>query len=134
MNARTLATLALSAAIGTFAIASVHAQDAKAAGSSSALPHAAMPSSDAMHKDCMQMHKDAMHKDCMQMHKDTMHKDGMPMKMGAMHKDGMPMEKGAMKSKSMQHDGMMKKDGAMPMQKDDAMKMQRDTGDAMSGG
>ena len=122
MNARTLATLALSAAIGTFAIASVHAQDAMAAGSSSALPHAAMPSSDAMHKDAMQMKKDAMHK------------DAMPMKKGAMHKGAMPMKKDAMKSKPMQHDGMMKKDGAMPMQKDDAMKMQRDTGDAMSGG
>ena len=88
MNARTLATLALSAAVGTFALAPAFAQDAMPAGSSSAMSHDAMQSKDAM--------KGAMHKDGMKTKKDAM-------KSKAMQHDG------AMK---------MKKDDAMKMKKD----------------
>ncbi|MDE1893676.1 MAG: pentapeptide MXKDX repeat protein [Xanthomonadaceae bacterium] len=93
MNARTLAALALSAAVGAFA--PVHAQQATAASSGTAMSHEAMHASRAM--------------------KDTMHKDGMDMKM-KMKKDA--MDHGAMKPKAMKHDGMMKKGDAMKMKKD----------------
>ena len=96
MNARTLAALALSAAVGAFAYAPAHAQDAMPASSGSAMSHDAMQSKDAM--------KGSMHKDDMKMEKDA-------------------MKRGAMKHKTMKHDGAMKKDDAMKMKKDagDAM-------------
>ena len=96
MNARTLATLALSAAVGAFAYAPVHAQDATPASSSSAMSHEAMQSGNAM--------KDSMHKDEMKMKKDA-------------------MKPGAMKSKAMKHGDRMKKGDATKMKHDagDAM-------------
>ena len=96
MNARTLAALALSAAVGAFAFAPAHAQDAIAASSSTAMSHDAMQSKNAM--------KDSMHKDDMKMKKDA-------------------MKHGAMKHKAMKHDGTMKKDDATKMKQDagDAM-------------
>ena len=64
MNARTLAALALSAAVGAFAFAPAIAQDAMPASAGSAMSHKAMQSKDAMkgsmHKDDMMMKKDAM--------------------------------------------------------------------------
>ncbi|MBD8898132.1 pentapeptide MXKDX repeat protein [Rhodanobacter sp. DHG33] len=79
MNARTLAVLALSASIGAFAFAPVHAQDAMAASSSSAMPHKAMQPMDSMHKDGAAMKPGAMKMkkgDAMKMKKD----DAMKMK------------------------------------------------------
>jgi len=105
MNARTLAVLALSTAVGAFTCAPIHAQDAMAASSSTAMSHDAMHSRGAM--------------------KGSMHSDGMMMKNEAM-KPG-AMKHGAMKSGAMRHDGMK-------MKKDDAMKMKRDAAGAMSGG
>lgn len=109
MNARTLAALALSAAVGAFAFAPIHAQDAVPASSSTAMSHDAMPSRDAMHSDAMKMKPDAMKHDAMTSR--------------TMHHDGMMKQDGAMK---------MKKDDAMKMRKDDAMKPA--AGDAMSSG
>jgi hypothetical protein len=87
MNARTLAALALSAAVGTFAFAPAHAQDTMAASSSSAMSHEAMQSKDAMkgsmHKDAMKMKKDTMKSKAMK-HDATMKKgDAMKMKQDA---------------------------------------------------
>ena len=70
MNARTLAGLALSAAVGAFVFVPVHAQDAMAASSSTAMSHKAMQSKDAMHQGGMKMKKDAMKSK-------AMHHDGM---------------------------------------------------------
>ncbi|MEW9573098.1 pentapeptide MXKDX repeat protein [Rhodanobacter sp. Si-c] len=100
MNARILATLALSAAVGAFAFAPAFAQDAMPAASGSAMSHGAMQSKDAM--------KGSMHKDAMK---------------GSMHKDAMKMKKDSMKSKAMKQDATMKKGDAMKMKKDagDAM-------------
>lgn len=85
MNARTLALIALSTAVGAFAWAPVRAQDAMAASSSSAMPHDAMHSSGAM--------KGSMHEGGMKM------KPG-AMKPGAMQHHGMKMKQGdAMKMK-----------------------------------
>jgi hypothetical protein len=91
MNARTLAALALSAAVGAFACTPVHAQDATPASSGSAMSHGAMQSGNAM--------KGSMHKDEMKMKKDA-------------------MKPGAMKSKAMKHGDQMKKDDAMKMKHD----------------
>ena len=110
MNARTLALIALSTAVGAFAWAPVRAQDAMAASSSTAMPHDAMHSSGAM--------------------KGSMHEGGMKMKQDAMKPDAMKpavMKHGAMKSGAMQHHGMKMKQG-------DAMKMKRDAAGAMSSG
>lgn len=93
MNARTLAALALSAAVGAVAFAPAHAQDTMAASSSTAMSHGAMPSGDAMHKDSMKMKKDAM-------------------KSKAMHHDDMMKKDDAMKMKK---DDMMKKDAGDAM-------------------
>lgn len=87
MNTRTLAALALSVAVGAFAIAPAFAQDAMPASSGTAMSHDAMQSKDAM--------KGSMHKD------DMMKKDA--------------MKPGAMKSKAMKSDATMKKDDAMKM-------------------
>lgn len=115
MNARTLAVIALSTAIGAFAWAPVRAQDAMAASSSTAMPHDAMHSSGAM--------KGSMHEGGMKMKQDAM-KPG-AMKPGAMKPA--VMKHGAMKSGAMQHHGMKMKQG-------DAMKMKRDAAGAMSSG
>ncbi|MEW9623642.1 pentapeptide MXKDX repeat protein [Rhodanobacter geophilus] len=90
MNARTLAALALSAAVGAFAFAPAFAQDAMPASAGTAMSHQAMSSKDAM--------KGSMHRD------DMMKNDA--------------MKPGAMKSRAMQHGDKMKKDGAMKMKQD----------------
>ncbi len=100
MNARTLAALALSAAVGVFAYAPTHAQDAMPASAGTAMSPPAMSSKDAM--------------------QGAMHKDDMKMKPDAMKPDA--MKHGAMKHKAMQHDGMkMKKDDTMKKDAGDAM-------------
>lgn len=93
MNARMLATLALSATVGAFALAPAFAQDAMPASSGTVMSHQAMHSGDAM--------KGSMHKDGMKMKKEAM-------KSGAMQHDGaMKMEK---------HDAVkMKKDAGDAM-------------------